>query len=142
MLDETVVPRPLLPYKNTSRLARGDDVRRCRALYVRKLIRMLPEPVRRRMWLIRRGFVVRVAFLVARAFLGRARYVRAFGGKKERGRPSPPVVRTLLQVYLWSIKIRDGQRTAVVRVCCSDRPSHTLPGFLTRRTPRRSRRDL
>ena len=26
MLDETVVPGPLLQYKNTSRLARGDDV--------------------------------------------------------------------------------------------------------------------
>ena len=26
MLDESVVPGPLLQYKNTSRLARGDDV--------------------------------------------------------------------------------------------------------------------
>ena len=37
MLDESVVPGPLLLYKNTLRLARGDDVRRCRAFYVRKL---------------------------------------------------------------------------------------------------------
>ena len=37
MLDETVVPGPLLQYKNISRLARGDDVRGFRALYVRKL---------------------------------------------------------------------------------------------------------
>ena len=36
MLDETVCWR-LLQYKNTSRLARGDDVRCIRALYVRKL---------------------------------------------------------------------------------------------------------
>ena len=37
MLDETVVPGPLLQYKNTSRLARGDDVRRFRALYEQEL---------------------------------------------------------------------------------------------------------
>ena len=73
MLDESVVPGPLLQYKNTSRLARGDDVRRCRALYVRKLISAartcsqayVVETVR---------FGPLQSFSLVLAFLGRARH--------------------------------------------------------------------
>ena len=72
MLDETVVPGPLLQYKNTSCVARGDDVRRFRALYVLKLIKMPPRPIPRRVWLIQRGLVGRVLVSRTLAFLGRA----------------------------------------------------------------------
>ena len=88
MLDETV----LLLYKNTLRLARGDDVRCFRALYVLKLIKMPPEPVSRRVWLKQRGlaaeggFVSRSRFRVARGASDRQEV-------KRRGAPSPPVVR-------------------------------------------------
>ncbi len=98
------VPGPLLRYKNTttSRLARGDDVRRCRALYTWKLIRMPPGPVYRRGRLKQRGaarwapFLARSRFRVARGVWGVEEVKRRGGAHHSSGPVLFPIFLTAL----------------------------------------------
>ena len=94
MLDETV----LLLYKNTSCVARGDDVRRFRAVSVLKLIRMLPEFVPRRGRLKQRG-AARWAPFLARSRFRVARGVWGVEEVKRRGVPTTPAVPYSFQYF-------------------------------------------
>ena len=118
MLDESVVPGPLLRYKNTSRLARGDDVRCCRALHVQKLIRMPPGPVPRRMWLIQRGLVIGWPFL-SRARFWVARGVSGVEEVKKKGLPTTPAVPYSFQCYSRYFWSRVSGRETEDRMECS-----------------------
>ena len=90
MLDETVVPGPLLEYKNTLRLARGDDLRYL-WFYVPQLHTDAAINAPRRAWLTQGGLARGGPFL-ARSRFWVARGVSGVEEVKRRG--SPPLQRS------------------------------------------------